>query len=490
MATSEKKLPLMSTTLEAPCWFFETETNGPGVLFLPRDPVVESVKPKHWIFVSDGSGSMQNKVQNSDQSLWDVAVKLMEETLKNLLKKGRTHDVVTLLIFNNQVRVVFERRPVSDFEMIELLPIRTQLNLGNITPNGSTDLGTANIMAYLIAKSDPLAVKGERDIVELFFTDGEPTQGLTTSAQLKNQKVKFYQDLEKVTGQVPFLWCGALSTFANWNLVRDLSQASPARGLWVHIRDEAMSDFATEMGGALAAALYARSVTLLVPIDVASTTYEEQKHWLLQDSLGFLYCSRQPRDLPSESQMQCSELVELHRIQHDLTEGTSLDQCFASDRLEQMQQKLQELQNPTHKIFLQNRDLLFQFETTRATLLANVEELLTTQDIFHMPCLTRQQSGFRQSSLTSNTAKALQSKFKTTFSNLMGRDDNLSPISCWVPVPDAVHDSDMKASRLLPPPLVSSHRVAATRSRSPSPIRRGPGLFSTVSAMRYPRPYH
>jgi hypothetical protein len=349
---------------------------------------------------------MDSSPANTTTTRWDVALELMNEVVSSLRQKARNDDVVSVICFDEKVQVPLERVPISDMSWC----IRTLLENKNISPGGNTDMSAANAMAHVVASSDEMAARGERDIVEMFFTDGLANRGLTSSQQLYTQKSNFYSNLEKKIGSVPFLWCGAIGGMADYRNMEEMSKASPERGLWAHMTDEKLTDFAHEMGGAMAAALYARSTTLMVPTD-QDFIFEEKTHWMLQDSDGYIFSLLKPRGL-SCPEMECKELVDLYRIQDVLFRAQQSHRPVNKPELEKYQKELEALQNPQHDIFAQTPALLFHYETTRASVLANVEELQSQLCHFGLARMTRQLSGYRQSSQNSATVNDVKTKFE------------------------------------------------------------------------------
>jgi len=426
--------------------------NTKGVLFFPKDDEkkFETVESIHWIFVADCSTSMDSPLNNpemKDCTRWKIAKVLMEEAVKEILSQKRHNDIITLLAFNQEVKSVWTGLSMKDWQDTNFDLLKT------IRPSGSTNIELANAMVHLTMMNDPLVCTGQRKVAQLFFTDGEATEGLRMSDQLKQQKLDLYdlfmaknkkspQDIQE-----PFIWCAAIG-HGDRNVVKDLSLTSK-HSLWVTIGDKEIMNFAREMGTAIAAALFSRKVQFRTEfLQKSPNFYREHVYWLLQDTCGMIYVETRPliQDL---RRVVDADMVKLYEIQHHIClleekEWWHIDESKAllTTYLQQLRdlpklttdvdensEDFQMMKAGCHVTTTEMRDILHHYEKTYATLETTLQDLLKQCEAGEMPVLQQQCSMFRASSGGSNTVKTISSALHHVFRSKTCNEKKDPPIT-------------------------------------------------------------
>jgi hypothetical protein len=222
---------------------------------------------------------MNEIIQGKDISRWQIACILLNQVVQDLIKTNRHEDTITIVQFASSTKIICRHCSAQDFISQNIMQ-----ELTHSKPTGSTNIQLVNSVLHSLMLTDPSIVDNQARPVEIFLTDGEATMGLSTPAELRQQKTNYYQDLQTQLGiHPPFIWCGAISDYADWRTVQAISQASPL-SLWAFIRDQEIADFATEIGGLVATATTFR-LFYTSPNNVVM---------LLPDVDNMFYCQEQP----------------------------------------------------------------------------------------------------------------------------------------------------------------------------------------------------
>lgn len=277
-----------------------------GVVVIPYDLGAHCEnQPVCWFFGMDASGSMATVSPDQSLSRWQIACKLLEKVVADLLISGRQTDTVTIVSFNALTDVLCCNLPLEEFRDGRILQKVTAL-----VPNRSTNIQLANSALHNLMLNNPLLQARTHRAAEIFFTDGEATDGLTDTKALQQQKTQLYTDLVTRLGLAlpPFLWCGAISDAAQWRVVRGLSQAS-ALSLWAYIRDKEMQNFAGEVGGVVTTVVNLRTYTL-PPL---GSNAKERTVMLLPETDNAYYCTAPPMQGPHD-EAEASALITLYKV--------------------------------------------------------------------------------------------------------------------------------------------------------------------------------
>lgn len=271
-----------------------------GIVSVPYEmgDEVESQKPVSWYFVLDNSGSMLTVPPSKKQSRWKIASTLFEKIVNDLIESKRPDDTITIVVFNDEARVLCENVSVLDERVSKTIE-----QLHTIIPTGNTNIEVVTTILHTLMIKNPSLIKGTHRAAELFFTDGEATVGMQDAKRLAEQKFKLYRDLEKTLKMAaPFLWCGAISDMAKWQVVRGLSQASPI-SLWAYVRDSEIENFGREVGGVFASVTNFR----VYKLDPTRTVM------LLPDVDNLFYCESKPA-MSFITEEKASSLITLFKV--------------------------------------------------------------------------------------------------------------------------------------------------------------------------------
>lgn len=147
-----------------------------GIMVLELNKVKITNRPIFILFTVDTTGSMGDCVKHANTKM-QYAI----QTLKSIMKYVSTQEAdiyVQINTFNETIKTIVEPAKVSPQNLPEILN-----TLNTIDPDGSTNIeaaltaATASITSY--AETYP-----SHTCVHIFMTDGEPTCGATTSAEL------------------------------------------------------------------------------------------------------------------------------------------------------------------------------------------------------------------------------------------------------------------------------------------------------------------
>lgn len=393
--------------LQSPIWFArqDPQNKTDGVLYIPFDNskfVAEGeVCQKNicWYFVMDASYSMDTTVLNKEFSRWYVAVQLLNQALSDLQALNRGADRVTIVTFSGETQVIVDALPIQDYH---------PKLLEHIKPKGSTDISLANSCTYALMLKNPLLARPDYLAVEIFFTDGEPTHGLTESESLKQQKAGLYNNLTKtVQAQHPFLWCGGISSDADVRVIRALAQASP-HNLWVYIKDEQTENFAAEIGGLITMLTSMKVLQIPVTKKLAPVeTLEHKSVMLLPDVPNLFYFKSKPAfiTLHPTRVIKAEHFVSIYKITEILYQMS--DKLTTYD-IKDLGQRAQARQVDDT---VSNTEWENVFYKTRANLLQNLELL---QNDKHNN--TIQISPHRNAYLSSDSVHQSSQRYQTTYS--------------------------------------------------------------------------
>lgn len=318
---------------------------------------------------------MSTKIPNTDMTRYQVAKKLLCKVLEDLKTHNRPDDKVTLVTFAGRASVVCAKVTAAEaLNFVDHMP----------SPDGATNISEANTLVHTL-----MSQEHNTRAVEVFFTDGEPTAGMRSLSDLKSQKMEYYRNLYNTKGYFPFLWTGAVSSQANWRLVRELSLASPC-ALWSHIPDEQLStSFAAEVGLITSAAMHMRIIPVM--------KFDQQQRRLVNWEIMWLPKSCNLYYFPEIvhlRQEDCAprivlapHLVRLMAIHAEVENPNPLTEYKT------LFQEVQNLQKTQDAYINDSVELALEFERRKITLLAILEDILS-QPGTTLP-LVRQQSMFR-----------------------------------------------------------------------------------------------
>lgn len=293
----------------------EQATKPDGVVVIPYDLGVRGeTQPVCWFVAMDASGSMRTVSPGQRLTRWQIACQLLEKVVTDLLASGRHSDTITLVTFHSRTDVLCENQPLTELRDGTFLQHLTEL-----VPNFNTNIQAANSALHSLMLTNPCLKAGTHRAAEIFFTDGEATEGLDDPKQLQQQKTQLYTDLVTRLNLTlpPFLWCGAISTTAQWRVVRSLSQASPL-SLWAYIRDQEMQNFAGEVGGMVTTVVNLRTYTL-PPL---GSRAGERTVMLLPDTDNAYYCTAPPVQSPMDH-AEATALITLYKVRSLLEDHLS-----------------------------------------------------------------------------------------------------------------------------------------------------------------------
>lgn len=261
-----------------------------GVVVIPYELGTPcETQPLCWFFGLDVSGSMHTPVEGTRQpplTRWNITLQLLQRVVADLVAAQRTDDTLTLVTFNHQCQVVCDNQTLAEVQTHGVLA-----TLAALQPTGRTNLQDINTTLHHRMLNNPHLQARTHRAVEILFTDGEPTSGLRDERLLQQDKLRLYQHLQRQHGGTdpPFLWCGAISTDANWRIVRGLSHAS-SLSLWAYIQSHEMQNFPGEVGGVVATVTCMRTYRL-PPL---TATGAVRTVLLLPDTTNAYYCAAEP----------------------------------------------------------------------------------------------------------------------------------------------------------------------------------------------------
>ena len=356
-----------------------------GILYIPYSRSEEESdqpidKPIIWFFVLDASASMLESIIFRDKTKmtrWTVSIQLFKHVFADLKRIGRPEDRVSVVTFNNTVKILFNDQLLKDVDEQKIFI--------DISPGGSTDIGQVNAVVHTLMFCNSHLRANTHRAAEIFFTDGEATQGILDRAQLQTHKATLYKNLQTEMGMIPFLWCGAISQSADWGMVRKLSLASPF-SLWAYIKESEMEMFGSEVGGVVSTAIHMKPVQVLP---------DQPPLLLLPDIPNLFYFPTRPtkeeKDLAT-----CPSLVTLFRIRHAIY---SVSHQLSSSEIEEFiatVKKCQKFDDAFINLSVQRTSF---FETMKANLLLDLEEMEQKGHLHLTRQLSQVRNGFNLSPL-------------------------------------------------------------------------------------------
>lgn len=359
-----------------------------GVLVIPYAAGQhEEARPVCWFFAMDMSESMNTPLPNQTDTRWDVACRLLQHVLDDLLAASRHEDTLTIIGFNQTPTVICDNLRLHDEwtsrALLTSLP----------RPRHTTNIQLANSCVHTLMLNNPHLKAGTHRAAEIFFTDGEPTEGLKTLDALQHQKTVLYLDLIARLHMTvpPFLWCGAISDAAQWRVVRGLSQAS-SMSLWAHIRDGEMSHFAAEIGGVVAMVTHLRVYQL-----PGLTTLSKRLVMLLPDTDNAYYCREVPPHLPDTlRRVEASAIITLFKIRCCLEEHALRHKSLSRRDLRYCLARATSRRKTDDAFIRTSTKWSMYFERLKTMVMQDMQELLRVwQTTGQADMLSRQVSGLR-----------------------------------------------------------------------------------------------
>lgn len=384
--------------MASPIWFKKQESSPGGVLYLPADCKLNALSNSEslsWYFVFDVSGSMSSPISGANMSRYQVAQRLLRKVLEDLKTQRRQDDKVTLVTFAGRASVVCKRvTPAEALTYVEHMP----------TPDGPTNISEANTMVHTL-----MAQEAKSRAVEVFFTDGDPTAGMRRMNDLKLQKAEYYRNLYQNKGHYPFLWTGAISSQANWRLVRELSLASPC-ALWSHIPDEELSQsFAAEVGLITSAAMHMRMIPVMKFDEQQSRLVKTEIMWL-PEACNLYYTPK----IFHLTQEDCAPTVILApSLVRLLAIHAEVQNPNPSTNYEALFDEVQNLHKTQDVAINESMELSLEFERRKITLLAILDDIVS-KPMQTLP-LVRQQSMFRTALSGCNIVRQTSRQYAATF---------------------------------------------------------------------------
>lgn len=368
-----------------------------GILVVPYSKgSVCSKTPICWYFVLDTSGSMNYTVHGKAATRWDISVQLFSKVLADLKNSGRkdsTHgvevpkdsgsndDTVTIITFNRAPKVLCTNATID-----EVVTPAFMKSLVDIKPDYNTNIQLVNSVVHTLMTKNPLLIAKTHRAAEIFFTDGEATEGFTRLEDLQKQKTDLYKNIGTHLGTTPFLWCGAISDAAKWQIVRGMSLASPL-SMWAYIKDTEMENFAGEVGGVVTTIIHMRTFNL----PPAHKDGQPRQVILLPDTDGMFYCQQKEWNCP---QVEGSALVTLFKIKLLLEEHSTGRRVLTHSDVTECLERAKQRQKTDDPFINTSIKWSTVFERTKQEVLRDLEELLDnfTRGTFE---LTRQVSDTR-----------------------------------------------------------------------------------------------
>jgi len=380
-----------------------------GLLYIPYiEDTMAQGKPVCWYFGMDASGSMNLSLYGKNLTRWQVTLKLFDKVVSDLQSQGRNDDTITVVIFNDSTRVVLANVPVPAVGPSDVV-------FHGISPDRSTNLSAANSIIHTLMCQNSQLKAGTHQAAEIFFTDGDANTGLVTPTELQLQKTELYDNLATTIGQRPFLWCGAISTGANWKLVRSMSQASHI-SLWAYIKEEEMHDFAGEVGGVVATVVNMQTAEITVekPMnDAGQRLVEIRTVMLLPGVTNLFYLPTKPRTQALEAQAE--SLVSLYKVKHLLEQNNKEDVTLTLDDIKVCLKKVQSRKKFDDKFINESLYWTNVFETAKASALKDLEDLSSAVRCTGFAQLEHQisapRSAYAQSALIRETSIAYVSAY-------------------------------------------------------------------------------
>lgn len=385
-------------------WIPKSAETSDGLLVIPydeADPADEkssghNAKPVCWLFVLDASGSMNAMLHDKPISRWACAIRLLQRVIQDL--ETRTNDTVSIIRFSDKPVILAENLPVRSISHVI-----TDLN--DFKPDGGTNIQLANSAAHFVLTRNRLLRSGTHQSAEIFFTDGEATLGFLEAEQLEAHKRSLYQDIFRRTGAYPFLWCGAISDDAKWNIVRSLALASPL-SLWAFIRETEMSDFAAEVGGVVHT-VCAMKVRCIGP---------DRYVMLLPDSPNAFYVdSLELADTAITPQPAAESLVSLYRMRYLLEQHCTRQRTMDIAEVRAMLERALRLAKTDDPLVDQSLEWTCVFEKIKAEVARDLRDTIEAHESLGVLDLTRQLSETRGT--FNNTTAAVRASYTSTYTN-------------------------------------------------------------------------
>lgn len=183
--------------------------------------------PKTVVFVVDVSGSMSgDKITDTKSALQKILQTLMDPA-----------DLFALLTFNDSV-AVWKQAVVPASEKQTSAAVNY---IDSLVPGGSTNIGKALLAAFqLLHNSVAQSLDALFMPIVVFLTDGEPTEGVLSSKELRRN----VKDANKGLG---LLYCLGFGADANMRLLRQLAYENGGSGRHIREGDSLVTDFVNTM---------------------------------------------------------------------------------------------------------------------------------------------------------------------------------------------------------------------------------------------------
>jgi hypothetical protein len=228
-----------------------------GVLLIA--PVVGEVlsqDPVHVIIMTDTSSSMKVPVEHAADghkvSRHTICMDLIRDIAHLIVRRGNEDDKISVVGFSSLIQPWAEAISVGTFvdSMDLLLPDR---------PCGrGTDIGLSlqytSVPVLTFAKDLP------QRVIILHLTDGEATQGMTSTKEMTSAQRAANMLITRQTGTEPFVIAIAISSGACFNVPLAIAQSAGDRGFAKHVLDTALADMAGDIGALLTTAINGRDV--------------------------------------------------------------------------------------------------------------------------------------------------------------------------------------------------------------------------------------
>lgn len=359
----------MSTAI----WISREDKND-GVLCIERKEI-DRKKPIHWILGADISESMLCPLVGDQQHLtrWDVAVQLLDQIHADV-SNNRPNDVISLLVFNTEVTIVCKSVPAKDIKSMTAV-----LESKKIEPHGRTNIGKLTTAIQSLVSMDKNLQEGKYDLVELTFTDGIANEGFIRTTDLVRQKKECLEHFESKFNLHPFVWSGAISCSAKWDLAKRLAGCS-VFGTWAHIKENEITKFAAEVGGVVSTVLNSSICQVDIPVTpstaYADTTYVKKSILVMGTTPNYFYFKMQPVNLDDCKKISCNSFVSVFKIQAILAEVDAGNIKLEAKELKELKDKLLQRKSTDDAFIYESAAVTTEFERIKAHCLNVINDML------------------------------------------------------------------------------------------------------------------
>jgi len=174
--------------------FYKASTNDPYNFEAPEQDIQSTDNPKdyHYVFNLDRSGSMATPTPSDQSTKMEQTIHTLTNIIAWMLKDTRNKHYMTILLFDDEVETITTDVLINSETSAIIIG-----QLQKVRPRGYTNIELALTEANKVI--DTLLLKSYTNIIHLFMTDGNPTDGnmdsntlATLSAATKSKSTDYY----------------------------------------------------------------------------------------------------------------------------------------------------------------------------------------------------------------------------------------------------------------------------------------------------------